>query len=125
MTTHSTSIRNSLANLVVDALDDGTTNASGRLIFLTDGDVVTATLQFFLPAFSDADTGIAIADTITPELNVIAGAETTKWNAVDRDETVVFSGTYSDFNGTGDLQGQDAVLSGLVGINTMSYEAAQ
>ena len=48
--THVTSIRNGLANLVVDAIDLGVGDASGDIVIMTSGDVEVATLTFSDPA---------------------------------------------------------------------------
>lgn len=63
--THPTAIRNAIADVVVDSIDDGTT--AGFLVFQTSGDVTVCTITLSDPAFGAASGGIATIDT-TPAL---------------------------------------------------------
>jgi len=56
--THSTTIRDGIANLVVDAIDAG---GAGTLEFQTSGDVEVATLTFAATAFGASSSGTATA----------------------------------------------------------------
>jgi len=63
---HSTAVRNAIADLVVDKLDEGTTNSTGRLkIYTTGKTTLLATLDLSDPAFGIASSGTATANTIT------------------------------------------------------------
>lgn len=122
--THSTAIRNGVANLVVDALDAGSGNPNGQLILQTAGDVEVATIDLGAPAFGNAASGIATANPVTADGSATGGTAT-KFKAVDRDGTTVFTGT---FGTTGaDLTGGSAIIApgDVVDINDgeLTYEA--
>lgn len=70
-TTHPTaSIRNGLADHIVDQLDGGT------LEFQTSGDAEVATCTFGTPAFGAAAAGVATANAITDDTNATGGTIT-------------------------------------------------
>ena len=106
MATHSTAVRNSLADLVVDLLEVGTTNANGRLIFRTSGDVEVATLNFSNPAFGAASAGVATASAITSDPSATGGT-TTKATFEDRDNLEILEATVG-------TSGTDIILSSTV-----------
>jgi len=60
--THPETIRNALANFVVDQLDEGT--PPGKIKLQTAANAVAATLPFGNPAFGNAAVGIANANAI-------------------------------------------------------------
>lgn len=107
--THSTAIRNAVADLVVDAIDAGSGNPNGQLILLTAGDVEVATIELGDPAFGAAALGIAIAASVTSEDSSATGGAAAKFKVVDKDGTTIFSGT---FGTTGaDLIGGSTVIA--------------
>ena len=69
-TTHPTSVRNIIAEAVVDSIDAG---GAGSLIFQTSGDVEVATLPFSATAFGAAAAGTATAAAITSDTNATGG----------------------------------------------------
>ena len=68
--THTTTIRNGIADYVVDAIDSGGT---GTLEFQTSGDVEVATITFSATAFGAAAGGIATANSMTDDTNATGG----------------------------------------------------
>jgi len=103
MPTHSTAVRNGVADFVVDQLDLGTTNATGAIVLNTAGDVEVATLLFSNPAFGASAAGVATAAAIADDTSATGGT-TTKCQLVDRDGTVVVEGTVG-------TSGTDIILS--------------
>lgn len=101
--THPVAIRNDIADLIVDKLDVGTTNATGRLFLNTAGDVEVATLNLANPAFGAAAAGVATAGTIADDASATGGT-TTKCQLVDRDENVIVEGSVG-------TSGTDIILS--------------
>ena len=69
--THPTTVRNGLADYVVDLIDAGA--GAGTIEFQTSGDVEVATLTFSDPAFGAASSGTATADTITDDSSAKSG----------------------------------------------------
>lgn len=90
MATLSTAARNAACNAVVDLLDAG--SGAGALVFRTSGDVEVATLAFSDPAFGNASTGVATADTITSDTSATGGT-TTKATLEDSDTNIVITAT--------------------------------
>lgn len=75
--THTTTVRNALANLVVDLCDAGA--AAGKLKFRLSGTAAApgtaaATLTLSDPAFGDAASGTATASAITSDTNATGNA---------------------------------------------------
>lgn len=102
--THPTTVRNTLANTVVDLLDAGA--GAGTLVFQTSGDVEVATLTFSDPAFGNAASGTATANAITDDSSATGGT-TDRFDAQDSDATDVFFGSVG-------TSGQDINLSSVV-----------
>jgi hypothetical protein len=117
--THSTTIRNAIADLVVDAID---TAGPGTLEFQTSGDAEVATLTFSATAFGAATGGTATAAAITSDSDATGGTVA---------KFVVKSGTPADiFSGAVATSGSDINLSSLtvgagdtVSISSLTYSA--
>ena len=122
---HSTAARNAMADAAVDRLDLGTTNASGRLIFKTAGDSVLATLPMSNPAFGSASSGTATASAITNDTNAAGTGTATKFDLVNRDGTVVISGTVGNGSG-GDINLSSNVITAgdTVSMSALTYTAS-
>ena len=123
--THTTAVRNELANLVVDHCDDGA--GAGKLIIRATGTVAApgtevATLTFSDPAFGAAASGIATASAITDDTNATGGTAAT---ATLEDDSTNIAAHCSV--GT---SGEDINLSSVsigagdtVSISSLTYEA--
>ena len=98
---HSTAVRNSCADAVVDAIDGGA--GAGTLVFLTAGAAEVATLTFSDPAFAGASGGAATANAITSDSSATGGT-TTNFEVRDSNSVVVFSGTVTGSGGGGDIE---------------------
>ena len=126
--THVTAIRNSLADLVVDAIDVGTADANGDLQIGTAAfAAILATIEFQAPAFGAAVGGTATMNGAPLEDSSAAGGGTAAvFRPRDRDDAEVFQGTVG---GTG--SGEDMELSSTtinpgdaVRINSFTYTAS-
>jgi hypothetical protein len=123
--THSTTIRNSLADLVVDAIDAGSTDANGDLIIMTSGDSEVATLPCSNPSFGSASSGTATAAAFTQDTNATGGtAALHKFQ--DRDNTEVFRGTVTAVGGGGDLELSSVTIGAgdTVSVTSYTYSAS-
>ena len=121
---HPTSVRNGIADYVVDLIDAG--SGAGALKFYTsNGGTLLATLTFSDPAFGAAATGTATSSTITSNTNT--GAGTVAWFEVeDSDGNVVFEGDVSsDDDGTGSIQLSSTALGtgDTVSVSSLTYTA--
>lgn len=123
--THTTTVRNGLADYVVDAVDNGTTDANGDLVINTSGDVEVATLGFSNPAFGAASTGTATANSISSDTNATGGTAA-KFVVQDRDNTTVFQGSVTATGGGGDMELSSVAIGAgdTVSITTFTYTAA-
>ena len=90
--THSTAARNAASDAVVDRIDLGSGTATGKLKLRTSGDVLLSTHNFANPAFGNSSTGVATANAIASANSAAAGTAA-KFEAVDRDDAIVFSGS--------------------------------
>jgi len=125
--THSTTIRNALADLVVDAIDSGSTDATGDLQFGTAGlAIVLATLTFSATAFGAAANGTATANAITADTNAAATGTAADFRIRDLDNNEILSGSVSNVGGGGDIQLSSTNINAgdTVSITSLTYTAA-
>lgn len=93
--THQTTTRNVIADAVVDLVDLGTTNANGKvLIYSANRQTQLAEVDLANPAFGDAVTGVALANSLPLSDSLAdAGGTAALFDVVDRDENVIYTGT--------------------------------
>ena len=123
--THTTARRNAAVDSVVDAIDGGTTDATGDLVLMTSGDVEVATLPFSNPAFGNAGASVAgraDANAISDDTNATGGTAAL-FKVQDRDNAELFRGTVTGTGGGGDIELSTVVISGgsTVGISSLTY----
>jgi hypothetical protein len=123
--THSTARRNALADSVVDAVDVGTTNATGRLVFMTSGDVEVATLNLSNPAAGAASSGTATYSAITSDTSATGGT-VARFKIINRDETEIYRGSVTATGGGGDIELSSLVISAsdTVSVSSLTYTAS-
>jgi hypothetical protein len=124
--THVTAIRNSLADLVVDAIDVGTTDAQGDLVIMTSGDVEVATINLSATSFGAASSGTAtMADVPLSDTNATGGTAAL-FMFQDRDNNEVVRGSVTATGGGGDLQLSSTTIGATdtVTINSFTYSAS-
>lgn len=121
MATHPTSIRNSIADGVVDQLDNGTGNPT--FIFQTAGDVEVATLLMNgTNAFGAAVAGVATANAIADDTSATGGV-TTKCVLNNRDGVTIIQGTVGT-SGTDIIISDTTIPVGAtVQISSLTYTA--
>lgn len=119
--THNATLRNTLCDAVVDALDAGA--GAGIIRMETGAAALLATLTFSDPAFGAASGGTATANAITDETSATAGTmaqfETRDSNAVS-----VFLGSVATSGA--DINFNQVILSGgeTVSISSLTYSAS-
>ena len=118
--THPTTVRNTIADAVVDSIDTG---GAGSLIFQTSGDVEVATLTFSATAFGAASSGTATANAITSDTSATGGT-------VAKFKIQNGSAADAGFAGAVSTSGSDINLSSLtvgagdtVSISSLTYTA--
>ena len=121
--THPTTVRNGMANYVVDLIDAGA--GAGTLELQTSGDVEVATLTFSDPAFGDAASGVATANSITSDTSATGGT-VAKFIIQDSDSTLVVSGTVTGTGGGGDIEMSSVSVGAgdTVSMSSLTYTAA-
>lgn len=124
--THVTAIRNSLADLVVDAIDVGSTDPTGDVIFQTAGDATLCIVPLANPAFGAAASGIATASGLPKEGTATGAGTATKFRVRDRNNAEVFQGTVTASGGGGDaeLSSTTIAVNDVIRINTFTYTAS-
>jgi hypothetical protein len=126
--THVTAIRNSLADLVVDAIDAGTMNANGDLqIGTTAFGAILATIEFQNPSFGAATGGTAtMAGAPLEDSNATGGGTAAVFRCRDRDDAEVFQGTVTITSGGGDMELSSTTINNgdAVRINSFTYTAS-
>jgi cytoskeletal protein RodZ len=121
---HPTSVRNAIADTVVDLIDAG--SAAGKLKFYaSNGGSMLAELTFSTTAFGAAASGVATAAAITADSNTSSGTVT--WFEVeDSDGNLVFEGDVTDDDtGTGSIQLSSVALGtgDTVSVSSLTYTA--
>jgi len=125
--THVTAIRNSLADLVVDAIDAGTGDTQGDLIVQTAADATLCTINLNAPpAFGAATGGTATANGLPKEGTCTGTGTAAKFRVRNRDNNEVFQGTVTATGGGGDMELSSTALvtNDVVRINTFTYTAS-
>lgn len=119
---HIESLRNAMADLVVDAIDAGA--GAGNLVFRTSGNAEVATLPFSDPAFGNAAGGTATANPITSDTNATGGT-IANFRVQDSNANQVFDGTVTATGGGGDITLSSVVISpgDTVEMSALSYTA--
>ena len=122
--THVVGVRNSLADLVVDAIDLGSADSTGDLVIMTSGDVEVATLVFLNPAFGAAGSGTSTANAITSDTSATGGTAAL-FKIQDRDNAEIFRGTVTATGGGGDIELSSVSIgaSDTVAISSFTYTA--
>lgn len=124
--THTTAIRNSLADLVVDAIDVGTTDATGDIIIQTGADATLCTVTFANPAFGSASSGTATGSSFPREGTAAAAGTAAKFRVRNRDNTEIFQGTVTATGGGGDMElsSTTIAINDVIRLNTFTYSAS-
>lgn len=122
--THVTAIRNTVANAVVDAIDAGTTDATGDLVHMTSGDVEVATLAMSNPAFGAAAAAIATASAISDDTSATGGT-VALFKLQDRDNGEVLRGSVTATGGGGDIELSSIIVGATdtVSMTSLTYTA--
>jgi hypothetical protein len=119
---HVTAIRDSLTDLVVDAID---VSGPGTLEFQTSGDVEVATITFAATAFGASSSGIATAAATVDDTNATGGT-VAKFVIYDGSPTEVFRGTVTAPAGGGDIELSSLAVGATdtVSLTSLTYEAS-
>lgn len=120
--THSTAVRNGIADFVVDQLDEGT--PPGHLVFQTSGGATVATLTFANTAFGSASGGVATAAAIASDTNA-AGGTIAKAELRNAAGTAKVLCSVTATGGGGDIELSSVVISAgqTVAISSLLYTA--
>ena len=125
--THVTAIRNSLADLVVDAIDVGTTDATGDLQVATSGafSTILALILFANPSFGAASSGTAtMAGAPKEDSNAAGGGTAAAFRCRDRDNNEVFRGTVATSGADMNLSSTTINPGDAVRINSFTYSSS-
>ena len=117
--THSTTIRDGIANLVVDAIDAG---GAGTLEFQTSGDVEVATLTFAATAFGASSSGTATAAALTSDTDATGGT-VAKFVVKSGGAATIFSGAVSTVGSDINLSSLTVGAGDTVSISALTYSA--
>ena len=123
--THSTAVRNGLADYVTSQIDSGTTDASADLVFMTSADVAVATCVMSNPSFGAAANGTATANAITDDTNA-AGGTAALFKIQNRDNVEVLRGTVTATGGGGDIELSSTNIGAgdTVSVTSLTYTAS-
>lgn len=117
--THPAAVRSIAADAIL-----ATIGASGKLVFLTAGSVVVATLLFSATAFGAAASGVATANAIASDTNAVGGTiAKAEFQTSAGVAKVLCSVTAT--GGGGDIQLSSVIISAgqTVSISSLTYTA--
>lgn len=126
--THSTTIRNGIADYVTAQIDAGAAGDSkGHIFFQTSASGAVADLKFSTEAFGAAGAVVAgrcDAAAIEDDNNCTAGT-VDKFVVKNSDDDTIFSGTVTTATGTGDiiLSSVEIELGDTISISSLTYAA--
>lgn len=118
--THPTSVRNTIADAVVDLIDAGA--GAGTIQFQTSGDVEVATLTYSDPAYGSAAAGTATANSITSDTNATGGT-VAKSAHYDSNSTLVFSTAVGTSGSDINLSSLSVGSGDTVSMSSLTYSA--
>lgn len=122
--THTTAIRNQLADLVVDAIDGGTTDTTGDLVIMAAADAEVATLSWTAtPAFGAAASGTATMNAINDDTSATGGTAIA-FKFQNRDNTEIFRGSVSTSGADLNLSSTSIGAGDTVSITSFTYSAS-
>ena len=118
---HSATVRNALANLILDAVDQDV--GAGNLVILTSGDVEVATLPLTDPVGTVTGPTITFS-AITSDTNATGGTAG-KYNVTDNSGDIIFSGSVTATGGGGDLELSSVGITAgdTVSVTSFTYTA--
>lgn len=119
--THTTSVRNTLAEAISTAIDAGT--GPGQIVIMTSGEVEVATLTFGDPAFGAPSNGAITANAITDDTNATGGTAAL-FKVIDSNGTEVYRGTVGTSGADLNLPTTDIQDGDTIGITYWVYTAS-
>ena len=125
--THSTSVRNALGDTVTGAVDAGTTDAQGDLVFIDSSgptDLVIFNLQD--PAFSAASGGQSSLQGTPLFATAAASGTVDKFEIRNKNNSMVYTGTVTVTGGGGDIEVENTNINAgqSSAINGHTYNAS-
>jgi len=119
--THVTAIRDAMVDLVVDAIDAGTTDTTGDLVIMTSGDVPVATLSWTAtPAFGASSNGTATMNAINDDASAVGGIAAL-FKFQDRDNNEVFRGIAGTAGEDLNLSSTNIGATDTISITSFTY----
>lgn len=119
--THADSIRNTLCDTVVDAVDDGSTDSQGDLVIL-EGSTELVEIELEDPAFGDASGGTADLNG-SPQGTVTADGDADTFEFRDKDNDLVFDGEVAESGSDLNISSTSLSVDDKVEISSFSYSA--
>lgn len=122
--THSTTVRNGLADYVVDQIDTGTTDTTGDLVIMAAADAEVATLSWTAtPAFGAASSGTATMNAINDDTSATGGTAIA-FKFQNRDNTEIFRGAVATSGSDLNLSSTSIGAGDTVSITSFTYSAS-
>ena len=124
--THSTAVRNTLADAIDAAVNGGSGDAQGDLIIMTSGDVEVATILLSATAFGAASSGtITLAGTPLSDSSATGGTAAL-FKFQNLSNTEIFRGTVTSTGGGGDIELSSTTIGAgdTVTITSFTYSAS-
>jgi hypothetical protein len=121
--THTTTVRNALADLIDDQVNAGSTDASGDLVIMTSSDVTVATIVLSATAFGAASGGTITLGATTNDTNAVGGTAA-KFKFQNRNNVEIFRGTVATSGADLNFSSVSIGAGDTVSITSFSYSAS-
>lgn len=123
---HATTYRNALADLIADAVDAGTTDASGDIaIYTASFATLLCTINFAAPpAFGSAAAGVASAASLPRTGTAVADGTAAVFRMRNRDNTEILNGSVGTSGQDMNLSSTGIATNDEISLNTINYTAA-
>lgn len=123
--THPTTVRNSLADLVVDLLDAGAGPGKVRVFAGGTGGTLLCQITLADPAFGAAASAVATAAGLPKEGTATVAGTANAFTVVDSVDVIAFQGTITATAGGGDMEltSTTIAINDVIRINTFTYTA--
>jgi hypothetical protein len=121
--THGAPVRDAVCNTVVDLIDVGATNPSGRLVFRIAAGTAAATLPMSATAFGNASGGSATANAITSDTNAAGGNPVTNFIITDKNNATIIAGSVGTSASDINLSSVNIGAGDTVSVSSLTYTA--
>lgn len=121
---HVAAVRNTLADAILAAIQAGSADTEGDLVFMTSGDAEVATLP--LSATAGVVAGAVLTYNAITDDTSATGGTIAKFKIQDKDNAEVYRGSVTVTSGGGDIELSSLLIAALdtVSVSSLTYTSS-